>query len=162
VSVDCAPGSLCPGETLRSNEVTAGMSYTVTPFEVTSKVLPKPAQVHFVHLMPGISIRHSDTMDSIFRVNGQRVLVAIPTSTLTELRQTENKYLTDQQLVDVAALFLKRRLRDGYDDVVTPGRVAEGNFSWQRTFWEGPDSTQAELLLSDGEVRALARELGYL
>jgi len=90
------------------------------------------------------------------------VLVAIPGSTLTELRRTENKYLTDQQLVDLAAVFLRRNLRDGYDDVVTPGRVAEGNFSWQRALWEGLDSTQAELLLSDGDVRALAKELGYL
>jgi hypothetical protein len=138
------------------------MSYTVTPFEVTSKVSPKPVQVHFVHVMPGISTRHSDTMDCIFRVNGQRVLVAIPTATITALRRTEKKYLTDQQLVDLAALFLNRMLRDGYDDVVTPGRVAEGNFSWQRAPWESPDTTQAELLLSDDEVRALARELGYL
>ena len=138
------------------------MSYTVTPFEVSSKVLPKPAQVHFVHLMPGISTRHSDTMDCVFRVNGQRVLVGLPNATLTELRRTEHRYLTDQQLVDVATLFLRRKLRDGYDDVVTPGRVAEGNFSWQRALWEGHDSTQAELLLSDVEVRALARELGYL
>jgi hypothetical protein len=147
---------------LWDDEARVAMSYTVTPFEVTSKVLPRPVQVHFVHLMPGISIRHSDTMDCIFRVNGQRVLVAIPTSTLTELRRTEDKYLTDQQLVDLAALFLQRKLRDGYDDVVTPGLVAEGNFSWQRALWEGPDFTQAELLLSDGEVRALARELRSL
>jgi len=138
------------------------MSYTVTPFEVTSKVLPKSVQVVFVHLMPGISTRHSDTMDCIFRVNGQRVLVGIPDSTLTDLRRKEGKYLTDQQLVDLVALFLRRKLRDGYDDVVTPGRVAEGNFSWQRAPWEDHDSTQAELLLSDAEVRALARELGYL
>ena len=138
------------------------MSYIVTPFDVVSKVSPDPIQVRFVHLMPGISTRHSDTIDCIFRVNGQRVLVAIPDLTLTELRRKENRYLSDQQLVDLAALFLQRRLRDGYDDVVTPGRVAEGNFSWQRALWEGFDSTQAELLLSDAEVRALARELGYL
>jgi hypothetical protein len=138
------------------------MSYTVTPFEVTSRILPKPVQVHFVHLMPGISTRHSDTMDCLFRVNGQRVLVAIPTATLTALRRNENMYLSDQQLVDLAALFLQRKLRDGYDDVVTPGRVAEGNFSWQRAPWEDFDSTQAELLLRDDEVRALAGELGYL
>ena len=53
------------------------MSYIVTPFEVTSKGLGAPVKVHFVHLYSAIATRHSDTMDAVFLVAGQKVTVAI-------------------------------------------------------------------------------------
>jgi len=114
------------------------MSYLVTPFEVSSKALAGPVQVRFVHLLSGIATRHSDTIDVWFRVNGQKVTVAISSAVLTELREREGKYLTDQQLADVAALHLRRTLERGYDP------------------------TAAELFLDGPELRALVRELGYL
>jgi hypothetical protein len=114
------------------------MSFFVTPFEVSSRGLSEPAQCRFVHIFPGIATRHSDTIDSVFRVNGHPVLVAIPCATLNELRDREQNYLTDQQLAEIAALFLKRTLENGYDP------------------------TQAELVLGETELRTLARELGYL
>lgn len=114
------------------------MSYVVTPFEVTSKALAQPAQVRFVHLLSGIATRHSDTVDCFFRVNGQKVTVAISCAALSELREREHKFLTDQQLAEIAALHLRRTLENGYD------------------------ATQAELYLGGTELRALARELGYV
>lgn len=114
------------------------MSYLVTPFEVSSKALPEPVRVRFVHLLSGIATRHSDTMDCIFRVGGREVTVAISCAALAELQEREHKYLKDQQLADVAALHLRRTLERGYD------------------------ATQAELFLAGNELRELARELGYL
>lgn len=114
------------------------MSYIVTPFEVSSKALAAPAQVRFVHLLSGIATRHSDTIDVLFRVNGRPVTVAISCAALTELREREGKYLTDQQLAEIAALELRRTLEGGYD------------------------ATQAELFLDGPQLRALANELGYL
>jgi hypothetical protein len=114
------------------------MSYIVTPFEVSSKALPEPARVRFVHLLSAIATRHSDTVDCFFRVNGQKVTVAISCAALTDLRGREHKYLTDQQLAEIAALALRRTLEKGYD------------------------ATQAELFLGGTELRALARELGYV
>ncbi len=114
------------------------MSYIVTPFEVSAKALAEPAHVRFVHLLPAIATRHSDTMDCVFLVNGQRVTVSLPCATLTQLREQEGKYLSDQQLADVAARHLRRTLERGYD------------------------ATVAELYLDDATFRALARELGYL
>jgi hypothetical protein len=114
------------------------MSYFAAPFEVRSEALGTPVQVHFVHLMSGIATRHSDTIDCFFRVDGRRVTVAISCATLTELRERERKYLNDQQLVEIAALHLRRTLERGYD------------------------ARQAELPLRGGELRRLARELGYL
>jgi hypothetical protein len=114
------------------------MSYIVTPFEVTSKGLEAPVKVHFVHLYPAIATRHSDTMDAVFLVDGQKVTVAISCATLAELQERDRKNLTDQQLADIAALHLRRTLQRGYA------------------------ATEAELFLSGEEFRALGRELGYL
>lgn len=114
------------------------MSYVVTPFEVSSKALGGPVHCRFVHLLPGIATRHSDTIDCVFLVNGKRVLVAISCATLTDLREGERRPLTDQQLADIAARFLRRTLENGYDPVMS------------------------ELSLGGEELRALGRELGYL
>lgn len=113
------------------------MSYIVTPFAVGSKALAAPVQVRFVHLLSGIATRHSDTIDVWFRVNGQHVTVAISCAVLTELREVEGQYLTDQQLAEIAALHLRRTLEQGYD------------------------ATEAELHVDGPLLRALATELGY-
>jgi hypothetical protein len=114
------------------------MSYVVTPFEVSAKALSEPVRCRFVHLLPAIATRHSDTMDCWFRVNGQKVTVSISCAALTGLREQQGKYLTDQQLAEIAALHLRRTLEKGYD------------------------ATQAELFLGPSELRTLGRELGYL
>ena len=114
------------------------MSFVVTPFEVASQALPEPAKVRFVHLYSGIATRHSDTIDCTFRVNGHPVMVSMPCPTLTELREREAKYLRDRQLAEIAVLFLKRTLESAYDP------------------------TLAELRMSAADLKALARELGYL
>jgi len=114
------------------------MSYFAAPFEVSAKALPAPVQVRFVHLLSGIATRHSDTIDCLFLVDGRTVTVAVSCATLTELREHEQKYLTDQQLVEIAALCLRRTLEQGYD------------------------ATQAELPLGGEEFRRLARERGHL
>jgi hypothetical protein len=114
------------------------MSYIVTPFEVAAKGLEAPVTVHFVHLYPAIATRHSDTIDAVFLVGGQKATVAISCATLAELRARDGKNLTDQQLADIAALHLRRTLQQGYN------------------------ATEAELSLGAEELRASARELGYL
>src|SRR5271157_1777219 len=114
------------------------MSYIVTPFEVSSKGLETPVQVHFVHLYSAIATRHSDTMDAVFLLDGEKATVAISCATLAELRERDAKNLTDQQLADIAALHLRRTLEQGYE------------------------ATVAELFLSGEEFRVLARELGHL
>jgi hypothetical protein len=114
------------------------MSYIVTPFEVSSLALAQPVKVRFVHLFSAIATRHSDTIDCVFRVDGKSVTVSIACPALTELREKEKKYLTDQQLADIAALHLRRTLEQGYD------------------------ATQAELFLDGSHLRVLGRELGYL
>jgi hypothetical protein len=114
------------------------MSYLVTPFEVSSKALNEPAKIRFIHLLSGIATRHRDSIDCAFLVNGRKVLVAISCATLTELREREHKFLTDQQLAEVAARCLRRTLEAGYDPALT------------------------ELFLGGEDFRAAAREMGFL
>ncbi len=114
------------------------MSYIVAPFEVSSLALTEPAKVRFVHLYPAIATRHSDTIDCVFRVNGQTATVSISCPALTELREKEKKYLSDQQIAEIAALHLRRTLEHGYD------------------------ATQAELYINNTQLRALGKELNYL
>jgi hypothetical protein len=114
------------------------MSYIVAPFEVSSQALAAPAKVRFVHLFSAIATRHSDTIDCVFLVDGQHVTVAISCRALTELREKEKKYLSDQQLAQIAALYLRRTLENGYD------------------------ATQAELFIDGSQLRTLGKELRYL
>jgi len=114
------------------------MSYIVTPFEVSSLALAAPVKVRFVHLFPAIATRHSDTIDCVFRADGKSVTVSISCPALTELREKDAKYLTDQQLADIAALHLRRTIERGYDP------------------------TDAELFIDGNLLRALAKELRLL
>ncbi|HEV2177654.1 MAG TPA: hypothetical protein VGW33_10710 [Terriglobia bacterium] len=114
------------------------MSYLIASFEVSARAVPGPVQVRFMHLLSGIATRHSDTMDAVFRLNGQRVCVSISCPALSELRERQGKYLTDQQLAEIAALFLRRTLEQGYDP------------------------TQAELYIGGTALRDLGRQLGCL
>lgn len=65
-------------------------------------------------------------------------MVGISCAVLTEIRDRERKYLTDQQLAEVAALHLRRTLQQGYDARAT------------------------ELFIGGETLRKLAQELGYL
>jgi hypothetical protein len=114
------------------------MSYLITPFEVSAKALPAPVHCRFVHLFPAISTRHSDTIDCWFRVNGQRVTVAVSCPALASLRQHDGKVLADQRLAEIAAFYLRRTLEKGYDP------------------------TQAELFIGYELLKSLASELGFL
>ena len=114
------------------------MSHIMTPFEVASHTLPQPAKVRFVQIYSAIATRHSDTIDCVFRVNGEKATVAISCATLTQLHEAEGKSFTDQQLVNIAARLLRRTLEAGYD------------------------ATEAELPLAGEEFRRLTKDLGYL
>jgi hypothetical protein len=114
------------------------MSYLMAPFEVASKALAGPVRVRFVHLFPAIATRHSDTMDCVFLVDGRHVTVAISCADLTRLRAQEDSPLSDQQLVDIAAAFLRRNLE------------------------QGGDPREGELLLSGSQLVSVARKLGFL
>jgi hypothetical protein len=105
---------------------------------VSCKILAQPVSVRFVHIASGIATRHSDTIDAVFLAAGQKVMVAMPCATLTELRGHENKNLSDQQLAEIGAAYLRAALERGY----------------------APASE--ELRMTGQELRMLAGQLGHL
>lgn len=114
------------------------MSYVVTPFDVAAKALGRSVRCRFVHLLSGIATRHSDTIDCMFLVDGQKVMVAISCAALADVGAKEKKQLSDQQLAEIAALFLRQTLESGYD----PAGM--------------------ELFVDQQRLRALAGELKFL
>lgn len=113
------------------------MSYLITPFEVSSTALGGSVHCRFVHLLSGIATRHSDTIDCVFLRDGKRILVAISCPALAEFREREHTQFSDQQLAEIAALYLRRTLEQGHDPA-------------------------EELYLGGDQLRHLARELGYI
>jgi len=69
----------------------------------------------FVYLQTAISLRHSDTVDVKFRVNGAGVVVALPHTAWGTYRQKAGQPLTDARATEVAAGILKESLERGDD-----------------------------------------------
>ncbi len=113
------------------------MSYVVSPFEVSSKVLAGTVKCRFVHLLAGIATRHSDTIDCVFQAGGRRVTVALSCPAIVALREREGHVLSDQQLAEIAALCLRRSLE------------------------KGVDPSESELFVGDAGLRQSAKELGF-
>ena len=67
----------------------------------------------FVYLQTAISLRHSDTIDVKFLVNGTGVVVALPHTAWGEYQKKKNQALTDEQAAQVAATLLREALERG-------------------------------------------------
>jgi hypothetical protein len=88
-------------------------------FEVSSPLDGKVYRCRFHTLATGISLRHSDTVDVKFLVNGAAVVLALPHAAFAERIQKTGQPLTDQDAVRIAGLSLKRLLERG-ERVETP------------------------------------------
>lgn len=86
-------------------------------FSVTSGFDQKRYHCRFYNLMTGISLRHSDTVDVKFLVDGKPVVIALPHAALSEYRQHTRQVLTDAETIQMAGLFLKKTLeKEGLDE----------------------------------------------
>src|SRR5579859_5793080 len=90
------------------------MNYT--DFQARSALTQQEYHCQFVYLQTAISLRHSDTVDVKFRVNGTGVVVALPHTAWVEYQKKTGKPLTDAQATEIAAGMLKEGLERG-DDV---------------------------------------------
>ncbi len=85
-------------------------------FQVRSRLNQQPYSCHLVYLQTAISLRHSDTVDVKFRVNGKGVVVALPHPAWPEFQKQTGAPLTDDLAARVAAALLSEALERG-DDV---------------------------------------------
>lgn len=104
------------------------MDYRI--FEVASQETGERYQVEFRWLQTAISLRHSDTVDVKFLVNGEGKVVALPHGALEQAAQQAGARLTDELCLRIAAEHLREALSTGADAekeliTLTPSRVAE-------------------------------------
>jgi len=85
-------------------------------FKTQSTLTGQDYQCRFVYLQTAISLRHSDTVDVKFRVNGEGVVVALPHTAWVEYQNRAKQPLTDERAARVAAGILRESLERG-DDV---------------------------------------------
>ncbi len=92
-----------------------------------------------------IATRHADAVDVRFEVNGRPMCIALPCTAWLELKKRSGKVITDQMAVQVAGLYLKMLIEEGYDS--------------QREVYT---MTVAEILRLVDVILAEAKELGAL
>jgi hypothetical protein len=89
------------------------ISMNYREFKAQSTLTGQDYQCRFVYLQTAISLRHSDTVDVKFRVNGEGVVVALPHTAWGEYQERTSKALTDERAARVAAGILKESLERG-------------------------------------------------
>ncbi len=99
-------------------------------FEVVSRLTGECCQVEFRWLQTAISLRHSDTVDVQFAVNGAGRIVALPHGALEQACHAAGVPLGDDLCIRIAAECLRESLEAGEDPgseplTVAPKRVAE-------------------------------------
>ncbi len=97
-------------------------------FECSSRLDGGKYHCSFIFLQTAISLRHSDTVDARFLVNGRRITVAMPHTAFVEYRARQEAVITDNHAAVIAALCLKEYLENGgaVEDVTVPAeRVLE-------------------------------------
>ena len=72
-------------------------------FQAQSALTRQDYHCQFVYLQTGISLRHSDTVDVKFRVNGEGVVVALPHTAWDKYKNRAGHALTDDLASSVAA-----------------------------------------------------------
>jgi len=99
-------------------------------FEVESEITGERFAVEFRWLQTAISLRHSDTVDVKFLVNGEGKVIALPHAALEQACRDAAIPLTDPLCRRAAARHLETVLRTGEDAekeliLVPPERVKE-------------------------------------
>ena len=84
-------------------------------FHTQSPLTSQDYHCLFVYLQTAISLRHSDTVDVKFRVNGSGVVVALPHTAWVAYQQKTGQPLSDSRATEVAAGILKEALERGDD-----------------------------------------------
>jgi len=84
-------------------------------FEVASEITGERYTVEFRWMQTAISLRHSDTVDVKFQVNGRGKVVALPHAALERACRQVGVALTDPLCRRIAAGHLEKALQTGED-----------------------------------------------
>ena len=91
-------------------------------FECVSQAGGTRYHCSFIFLQTAISLRHSDTVDVRYLVNGKRITVALPHVAFAEYNRRAGRDLTDEEAGAIAARYLKEVLEKGgeVEDLAVP------------------------------------------
>lgn len=94
-------------------------------FTCTSRADGTKYDCHLVFLQTAISLRHSDTVDARFLVNGRRITVALPQAAFDERIRRSGSLQADAEAANIAAWWLKGALEDGgpVEDLLVPAEA---------------------------------------
>ena len=91
-------------------------------FTCTSRTDGTLYRCFFIFLQTAISLRHSDTVDARFQVNGTRITVALPHVAFVEYAQHHSDIINDERASRIAAVYLSEVLESGgaVEDLTVP------------------------------------------
>lgn len=91
-------------------------------FQCISRVDSTKYHCFFVFLQTAISLRHSDTVDARFLVDGKRITVALPHVAFVEYARNHSDIITDERASEIAAQYLVEVLESGgaVEDLTVP------------------------------------------
>jgi len=84
-------------------------------FHVTDRWTGEDLHCRWKANVVAIATRHADAVDVRFEVNGRPMCIALPCTAWVEQKNRAGKVITDQLAVQIAGLYLKQLIEEGYD-----------------------------------------------
>ena len=84
-------------------------------FHVTDRWSGEDLHCSWKGTMIAIATRHADAVDVRFDVNGRPMWIALPCTAWVEQKKRTGKVITDQFAAQIAGLYLKQLVEEGYD-----------------------------------------------
>jgi hypothetical protein len=84
-------------------------------FHVTDRWSGEDLHCTWKGTIVAIATRHADAVDVRYEVNGRPMWIALPSTAWVAQKERSGKTITDQLAAQIAGLYLKQLIEEGYD-----------------------------------------------
>jgi hypothetical protein len=84
-------------------------------FHVTDRWSGEDLHCRWKGTIVAIATRHADAVDVRYDVNGRPMWIALPSTAWVAQKERSGKTITDQLAAQIAGLYLKQLIEEGYD-----------------------------------------------